>query len=293
MDNLSSSPGSSGDEASVTNETNTANMARRPNPSGRGPQPPKRTDIDLGAILSIDQKQQLQQLMANILDAMHKSLRDTFDLMGQNRNASYEGIQPPPAVSCTLPNPRSAKYAHLYGLTPLATDTGPKEDQEKEKEKGKDGRPAQKEVTKVSPAPSAPMYSPTLLALAGEGVLKIPRSIAEASAMSRKDENDALTAGMVELKRDALTHFGKWRGGVARRLGEIIIKDGGNAGNVMKPAQLLVQGNNARRPGSAGRGRPQRPVSGKFFLCLATASIRLGFFWIPRRQLPPLSLLIG
>lgn len=283
MDNLSSSPGSSGDEASVTNEISTANMTRRPNASGRGPPPPpKRTDIDLGAILSIDQKLQLQQLMANTLDTMQKNLRDSFDLMGQNRDGSCEGIRTPTAVSCTLPNPRSAKYAHLYGLTPLVTEKGPKEDQEKEKGTEKDGKSVQKEVAKPNLVPSAPTYSPTLLALAAGGNLKIPKSIAEASAMNRRDENDVLTSGMLELKRDALTHFGKWRGSVVRRLGEIIIKDGGNAGNVMKPAQYLAQGNNARRPGSAGRGRPQRPVSGKFFLCPATASIRLGFFWIPK-----------
>lgn len=290
MDNTSSSPGSSGDEASVTNETSTANMTRRPNTSGRGSQPPKRTDIDLSAILSIDQKLQLQQLMVNTLDTMQKSLRDTFDLMDQNRGASCEGIQPPLAVSCTLPNPRSAKYAHLYGLTPLITDMDPKEYQEKDKEKEKDGKPVPKEAAKVNPAPSAPTYSPALLALAGEGLLKIPKSIVEASAMTRKDENEALTAGMLELKRDALTHFGKWRGSVVRRLGEIIIKDGGNAANVIKPAQFFAQGNNARRPGSAGRGRLQRPVSGKFFLCPATESIRLVFLYISKPPSSPLDV---
>jgi hypothetical protein len=236
---FSSSPESSADEGSVT-------MGRSNNSSVRG-QPPKHGDLDLSAVLNVEQKLQLQQLITVILDMMQKEVRDVFDAIGQDRDGSEQGISSPKPTWNLIPNPFSNKYAHLYGNKPLS----PERSTEGQKDSAKPGTEAS---STPNPAPNS-----------GTPLLRLPKSAEEATEMSKKDENEILTATLTELKRDALTYFGKWRGAVLRRVGDITIKNGGNGGNVVGQAPQQPAGN-SRRPGSAGRGRPSRPSGGKFFL---------------------------
>ncbi|KAK7980088.1 hypothetical protein PG989_012545 [Apiospora arundinis] len=315
---LSSSPGSSADEASVNNDnstprTKTKEMGRRGNTGGpaaggsgsnRGGPGIRRFDLDLSAMLNHEQRQQLQQLVFNIMDTMQRNLRDIFDTMGPPTTDSkteatsetvqpepLRGIQTPAATWAIIPNPRSLKYAHLFGLEPVMpvaeTKDDEKESDEKDKEKdkdakeGKDGKekekekpkPPKKEPPKPELVPPAPIIPPALIALASQqegGILSIPTSIEQATAMVKRDETDVITSSMVELKRDALTHIGKWRSNILRRMGDINIKNGGNGGNVAPagqgPQQQHQAPGNARRGGhgggGAGRGRPARPSGG-------------------------------
>lgn len=310
---LSSSPGSSADEASVNNDnpiprTKTKEMGRRGNAAGnaggggpggaggaRGPPSSKRFDLDLSAMLNNEQRQQLQQLIFTIMDTMQRTLRDVFDTMGTTPTTTkcpgepLDGIQTPAATWAIVPNPRSPKYAHLFGMEPLVPVTETKDDEKEAEEKEKDKESINKEAKeskekekpkprkeppKPDIVPPAPIIPPALIALASQqegGALAIPQSIEQATAMVKRDETDVITSSMVELKRDALTHIGKWRSNILRRMGDITIKNGGNGGNVVSQGPQHAPGNaNSRRGGggAAGRGRPARPSGGgKFFLC--------------------------
>ncbi|ORY64368.1 uncharacterized protein BCR38DRAFT_343503 [Pseudomassariella vexata] len=174
--------------------------------------PPKRGDLDLSALMNVEQKNQLHQLINVILESMQKNVRDIFDNMGNGR------------------------------------------DDEKE-----DDCESQKEIAK-------PLIEPTpvpavLTAASANGFLKIPKSIEEATNLLKKDESEILTSSLNELKRDALTNFGKWRGTVLRRFGDITIKNGGNGGNVTNQGPHQQQGGSSRRTGAV-RGRPTRPSGG-------------------------------
>ncbi|KAI3327991.1 DUF726-domain-containing protein [Xylariaceae sp. AK1471] len=73
-------------------------------------------------------------------------------------------------------------------------------------------------------------------------VLTIPKTPEDATANSKKTELELAIASLTELKRDALGHFGKWRGLVFKRLQEIVVKNGGTGGNVVRqgPQQAPV-----------------------------------------------------
>ncbi|KAK8078157.1 hypothetical protein PG996_004327 [Apiospora saccharicola] len=304
---LSSSPGSSADEASVNNDnptprTKTKEMGRRGNAAGgaggggpggpggaggpRGAPPTKRFDLDLSAMLNNEQRQQLQQLIFTIMDTMQRTLRDVFDTMRTTPTTTkgpgepLEGIQTPAATWAVVPNPRSPKYAHLFGMEPLVPVVENKDDEKEAEEKDKDkenskeakeGKEKEKPKPRKEPpkpdlVPPAPIIPPALIALASQqegGALSIPQSIEQATAMVKRDETDVITSSMVELKRDALTHIGKWRSNILRRMGDITIKNGGNGGNVVSQGPQHAPGNaNRRGGGAAGRGRPARPSGG-------------------------------
>ncbi|KAI0124883.1 hypothetical protein BJ170DRAFT_479871 [Xylariales sp. AK1849] len=207
------SPITSGDEDFFANDEVIVNMGReRDNqPRGRG-QPPKRTELDLSAMMNVEQKVQLLNLINAIIEGMYQRLRDTFDTIGQGRDDSEAGICPPKATWNIIPNPRSVKYAHLYGLTPLLPDSP---------------NDAPKEKIKLGLEPPAPTLPP------GMTLLRLPKSPEEATTMSGKgNENEIMVASMSEMKRDLLAFFGKWRVSVLKRTGDIVIKSGGNGGNV-------------------------------------------------------------
>ncbi|KAK8086346.1 hypothetical protein PG994_001320 [Apiospora phragmitis] len=226
-------------------------------------------------MLNNEQRQLLQQLIFTIMDTMQRNLRDIFDTMGTtetNRPGEpLNGIQTPAPTWAIVPNPRSAKYAHLFGmelLLPVATEN--KDDEKETEEKDKDAKEKpkpRKEPPKPEMAPPAPIIPPALIALASQqegGALAIPQSIEQATAMIKRDETDVITSSMVELKRDALTHIGKWRSNILRRMGDITIKNGGNGGNVVSQGPQHAPGNASRRGGggAAGRGIPARPSGG-------------------------------
>ncbi|KAI1269472.1 DUF726-domain-containing protein [Xylariaceae sp. FL1019] len=79
--------------------------------------------------------------------------------------------------------------------------------------------------------------------------LTIPRTVDEATANSRKSEVELVVVSLSEMKRDALSHFGKWRGNVFRRMHDIVIRNGGNGSNVARQAPQQAPGN-ATRGGS-------------------------------------------
>ncbi|KAI1083810.1 hypothetical protein F5B20DRAFT_568449 [Whalleya microplaca] len=110
MDHLSyTSSNSSGDEREA--------MGRHH--AGRGHHP-KRVELDLSAMLNVEQKVQLQQLITTIVDDMHMRIRDYFDnLTVAVRVASDQGIQPPKPVWNYVTNPRSEKHRDMYGGTGL------------------------------------------------------------------------------------------------------------------------------------------------------------------------------
>ncbi|KAK7920346.1 hypothetical protein PG985_008368 [Apiospora marii] len=252
----------------------------------RGPPPTKRFDLDLSAMLNNEQRQQLQQLIFTIMDTMQRTLRDVFDTMGTTPTTHklpgepLDGIQTPANTWAIIPNPRSLKYAHLFGMEPLVPVAETKDDEKETEEKDKDketnkevkeGKEKEKPKPRKEPpkpdlVPPAPIIPPALIALASQqegGALAIPQSIEQATAMIKRDETDVITSSMVDLKRDALTHIGKWRSNILRRMGDITIKNGGNGGNVVSQGPQHAPGNASRRGGgAAGRGRPARPSGG-------------------------------
>ncbi|KAI0910252.1 DUF726-domain-containing protein [Ustulina deusta] len=145
-------------------------MPRHPQP-GKAP-PFKRPEIDLSAMLNIEQMKQLQVLVGAIMDELQTQVRDNFDKM------TIPPVDPTEGIAAPKPRP----------------------------------------------------------------TLTIPKSPDEATAYSKKTEIELAMASLSELKRDALGHFGKWRGLVFKRLQEIVIKNGGTGGNVVRqgPQQALA-----------------------------------------------------
>ncbi|KAK7753861.1 hypothetical protein SLS62_004227 [Diatrype stigma] len=188
---LSSSPGSSADEGSET-------MGRN---SGRNA-PPRRVELDMSAIMSMDQKNSLQNLVTSITDEMQNNLRNSFETLSAAHDPFETGINTPMPVYSMIPNPRSAKYQHLYG----SKDNGTETDQ----------------GTQL--VPPAPILPP------GQPLLTIPKSVEEASQFSGKSVDDILSSSVAELKKEVLAYFGKWRANVLRRIGDMIIKGGGTGG---------------------------------------------------------------
>ncbi|KAH8678050.1 hypothetical protein BX600DRAFT_431357 [Xylariales sp. PMI_506] len=236
------SPTSSADEAYLGNDEASKTTMGREHQSipvrGRGL--PRRVELDLGAVLSIEQKNQLLTLVGAILDGMQKHIRDVFEVLGDSRDTNEPRITLPKPVSYTIPNPNSPKYAQLYGRKPPLAQ--PIEDE----------RSAQREKS-TSFSDITTMTFPS-----GMSVLKLPRSPEEATLISGKmEEREVVTASMIEMKRDVLAFFGKWRGNILKRVGEFSIKGGGNAGSAAGQGPAGSTGN-ARRPGSAPRGRSAR-----------------------------------
>ena len=180
---------------------------------------PRRVELDMSAIMNMDQKNSLQLLLNSILEDMQKELRDVFDNLGDGYDESEEGIKAPKITCCSIHNPRSAKYQDL------SSDKGNTTENHSQAPR----------KTLSTGAPAAP---PT-----------IPRSMEEAIQLSGKTMKETRISSLSDLKRDALGAFGKWRANVQRKVGDMIIRGGGSAG--------LPAGQGPQQPTSAIR-RPTR-----------------------------------
>lgn len=169
--------------------------------TGRGVLP-RRVELDMSAIMNMEQKNSLQNLVTCITDGMQNDLRNSLETLGANHNPSEEGIKPPQPIYAMVPNPRSPKYQHLFG----SKDNGSESNQDSQL---------------VPPAPIPP---------SSQTPLTIPKSVEEASQMSGKSENEILSSSLCELRREVLVYFGKWRTNVLRRIGDMVIKGGGTGG---------------------------------------------------------------
>ncbi len=233
------SPTSSGDESQIAAEA----MPRHPQP-GKAP-PFKRPEIDLSAMLNIEQMKQLQVLVGAIMDELQTQVRDNFDKMTIPPVDPTEGIAAPKVIVLSVPNPGSDKYRSQYGDIGIPVDKPDFDDRDLLLHIMK-SHPVSQNTAKPRPT------------------LTIPKSPDEATAYSKKTEIELAMASLSELKRDALGHFGKWRGLVFKRLQEIVIKNGGTGGNVVRQGPQQALGN-ARRVGFTARGSSARST-GKFFL---------------------------
>ncbi|RWA05268.1 hypothetical protein EKO27_g9836 [Xylaria grammica] len=228
------SPTSSGDESQVAPET----MPRQPAPSKAFPF--KRPEIDLSAMLNIEQMKQLQVLVGAIMDELQMQVRDNFDKMTITPVEPTEGITTPRAIVLSVPNPGSDKYRSQYGNIGIPVDKPDFEDHDLLLHIMKSHH-----INENTARPKP--------------VLTIPKSPDEATACSKKTETELAMASLTELKRDALGHFGKWRGLVFKRLQEIVIRNGGTGGNVVRQGPQQAPGN-TRRVGFTARGSSARPA---------------------------------
>ncbi|KAJ8129970.1 hypothetical protein O1611_g3660 [Lasiodiplodia mahajangana] len=223
---------SSGDESQTTPEK----MPRHVPPS-KGPSF-KRPEVDLSAMLNVEQMKQLQVIMIAIMDEIQVQIREGFDKMTITPVESTEGITAPPAVVLSVPNPASEKYRSQYGDIGIPVERPDFEDRDALLQIMR-SHPVTHNTTKPKPT------------------LTIPKSPDEATANSKRTEIDLAMASLTELKRDALGHFGKWRGLVFKRLQEVVIKNGGTGGHVVRQGPQHAPGN-ARRGGFAARGSSTR-----------------------------------
>ncbi|KAI1169496.1 DUF726-domain-containing protein [Nemania sp. FL0916] len=220
------SSSSSDDES----QTTTANMPRHSQPNKASP--PRRPEIDLSAMLSVEQLKQLQVLIGAIMEDLQAQVRDNFDKMTVTPVESTEGITAPSAMILLIPNPRSDKYRSQYGDIGMPTDKPNFEDRE-----------LLLQIMKSHPQDQASAKpKPTLT---------IPKSADEALTNSKRTQTELAIASLAELKRDALGHFGKWRGLVFKRMQEIVIRNGGTGGDVFR---------NAGRAGLAAKGGATKPA---------------------------------
>ena len=174
---------------------------------------PKRVELDMSAIMNMDQKNSLQLLLNSILEDMQRELRDVFDNLGDGFDESEAGIKTPKITCCSIPNPRSAKYQDTSG------------------DKGNENHSQAPKKTSSTGAPAAQST--------------IPRSMEEAIRLSGKTIKETRISSLSDLKRDALGAFGKWRANVQRKVGDMIIRGSGSAG--------LPAGQGPQQPTSAIR----------------------------------------
>ncbi|KAH8163923.1 hypothetical protein CIB48_g4312 [Xylaria polymorpha] len=228
------SPTSSGDESQAPAEK----MPRHPPPSKAFAF--KRPEIDLSAMLSIEQMKQLQVLVMAIMDELQMQVRDNFEKMTLMPVEPTEGITAPKVIVLSVPNPGSDKYRSQYGNIGIPVDKPDFDDRELLLQIMK-FHPVHQNAAKPRP------------------VLTIPKSPDEAIASSKRTETELAMASLTELKRDALGHFAKWRGLVFKRLQEVVIRNGGTSGNVVRQGPQQASGN-ARRVGFTARGSSARPT---------------------------------
>ncbi|KAI1631928.1 hypothetical protein F4809DRAFT_645911 [Biscogniauxia mediterranea] len=189
----------------------------------------KGSELDLSTVLSPDEVTMLQVLMGAILDDMLAKIRITFDNLGSvDDNTDGEiGIKLPKAAVLSVPNPRSDRYRHMYGDIGLPAEKPDLDDHE-----------ALKEILR-------PNTLPTTHARTSNPVLALPTSPEETTTMSRKTDMEIFNSSVIELKRDVLGHFGKFRTVVLGRVQDIVI-----VGRARKAP------GDTRRNGNVGRGRP-------------------------------------
>ena len=242
-------PTSSGDESQAAVEA-------MPRPSQLTKAAPfKRPEVDLSAMLSVEQLKQLQVLLGAIMDELQMQVRDTFDKMNITPVAPTEGMATPKIVVLSVPNPASDKYRSQYGDIGIPSDKPDFEDYDL--------------LLQIMKA-----HSVNHGTVNNRAALTIPKSQDDATFVSKKTETELAMASLTELQRDALGHFGKWRGLVHKRLQEIVIKNGGTGGNVVRQGPQQAPGN-ARRVGGIVRGSTAARQPGKFSLSRCTLSFGL------------------
>lgn len=219
----------------------------------KGRQPRRIVELDLSAVINNEQKLQLQRLVTTIVDEQQKQLHENFDNLTPDRVLHGQGINPPKAICMSIPNPRSEKYRNTYSnsdsiQTTASTST------------------ATPNTKKENVKPTQEVEATTAATLP---IWRAPNSPEDLQAMFGMTDVDVLLSSVSELKRDALAHFSKWRGIVLKRIGDIVIKNGGTPGNVCghQPSTSGTSGpsGNATLPTPA-RGGMAGPPSGKFFL---------------------------
>ncbi|KAI1376105.1 DUF726-domain-containing protein [Hypoxylon crocopeplum] len=223
MDNLFNFSSSSEDEI----------QAMAPNRSGKG-RNAQRPKLNLSAVMNVEQRSQLLELINNIADDMEKQIRDNYDLTPIQVNPDL-GIEPPKAIFMTIPNPRSEKYRHMYADTAL----GPDQSTSTNTDAGQKNVPPTRQPG-TTPGASQPLWT-------------IPKSPEEAAKMYGKTEKDLLLSSVSDLKGSALGHFNKWRAIMQKRIEDISITGAGTTGNIAgQETQFL---GNAGRPGNVATGR--------------------------------------
>ncbi|CAJ2511837.1 Uu.00g074620.m01.CDS01 [Anthostomella pinea] len=238
--NSANSANSSGDESRDESQKSDKDKDKMARHNTSRPFPPRRPELDLSAMLNLEQSKQLQVLVQSVLDSMQEHIREPLDNLSVIDMSPDEGIKPPRAIVTSIPNPRSEKYRAQYGDIGLPAVKPDFED-----------RDLLRKIMKSVPPPIDSTTTP-------QPTLFLPKSAEEASAMSGKTQNEIVMSSLSELKRDVLAQFGKWRIVVTRRVNDIVIKNGGTGGNVVRQGPQHASGN-ARRVGNAAGGRPARP----------------------------------
>ncbi|KAI0484290.1 DUF726-domain-containing protein [Xylariaceae sp. FL0804] len=209
-------------------------------PKGKMPTPHKRPELDLSRMLSHDQHKQLSVLMNAILDDMQTQINNTFlEMKVIDVKDPFEGIDILKPMVLSVPNPRSEKYRAKYGDIGLSKDKIDINDTEQ----------LRKSMKPVDPPKSS------------NPELRLPKSIEEHTQNTGWNSTEIAIRSQEDLRKEAESHFRKWRNMVSKRLLDIVIIGPGTPGNVTYKREEYVPGN-ARRTGNASRGRPARPPPG-------------------------------
>lgn len=168
---------------------------------------PPRRELDLSSFLTPDQKDELMVLVTNVTDSMQRKIENTF-------NAAASMGPPGAGGSGAVTDNIASAFAGANNILPtkwkiLAPPTG------KEVKDSGDGSDAPIR-SKQAPATSYGKDS-------GSTDVIAPESDLEAKARSKvaKEELEAMSPSMLELKKECLSAFKKWQSSFLKRLSEI------------------------------------------------------------------------
>lgn len=279
------SPNISTDEAVNSENTNLDTADDMGQFSKSGPRGQLVHRPDFSDVLSIEQTKQLQHLVSCILDGMNDEYKELWAIFGVNDNtksARITGPIPLPAQFVTIPNPNSPKYAHLYGRKPLYPDGEGLKDGAAADGDSKPNAITDKTAAKPKPKfgkPPVPILPPGMTPndmkainagnkpkiFGGPPVLtlppgitpdmlplKMPKTFQESLDMfGKKSIEERMRSDLGEMKRDTLAAFGKFKAAASKRIDLIVVRRGGNAGNVVTPREHLES-----KGTTSGTGRP-------------------------------------
>ncbi|KAK0615828.1 hypothetical protein B0T17DRAFT_357175 [Bombardia bombarda] len=157
------------------------------------PNTPKR-EVDLGAILTANEKIEFTMLLTKVIDTMQKQITQAFDSTGLDDNQ-------PARVSFWSRLP-----AHLR-------DQSISKPQQKEGPKRGQGKAGQTKKENVKP--SRPMTATT-------PIMERPED--DSNTATECADQQTSKPRLQELKRDALQHFKKWQTALLKRVGDISVK---------------------------------------------------------------------
>lgn len=83
----------------------------------------------------------------------------------------------------------------------------------------------------------------------------------KAHQIIEKEENEAMTPQLRELKKEAIAHFNKWQANVLQRLGEINVNDTSLASSGSRGRQRRGRGGNRAGRGGRNGGKPVSTVA--------------------------------